>query len=160
MVSKKSGFCFCAYVGHAIKNLDVNETPAMPTFALCPMKCEWLLLKHRQSLSKGQMFMLVWRTHFYLENMYPYAGFHASTSFLGPTLINNTFLNTGDDGIAIHGRYYLVIAVQTSDPPLHRSFIALLSHRTAAGLSNTFCFPCIALHVEQPSHLSVKLKVW
>ncbi|CAL8472258.1 g11800 [Coccomyxa elongata] len=36
-------------------------------------------------------------------------GFHASGSFIGPTLIGNTFLNMGDDGIAIHGRYYLVV---------------------------------------------------
>ena len=42
------------------------------------------------------------------------AGFHASTSIQGPTLINNTFLNSGDDGIAIHGRYYLVVAVGPS----------------------------------------------
>ncbi|BDA47298.1 hypothetical protein COCOBI_10-1440 [Coccomyxa sp. Obi] len=37
-------------------------------------------------------------------------GFHSSGSFVGPTLIGNTFLNMGDDGIAIHGRYYLVVA--------------------------------------------------
>lgn len=42
------------------------------------------------------------------------AAFHASTAFTGPTLINNTFLNSGDDGIAIHGRYYLVVAVSLS----------------------------------------------
>lgn len=38
-------------------------------------------------------------------------GFHASGSFIGPTLIGNTFINMGDDGIAIHGRYYLVVRV-------------------------------------------------
>lgn len=38
-------------------------------------------------------------------------GFHSSGSFRGPTLIQNTFTNMGDDGIAIHGRYYLVVGV-------------------------------------------------
>ncbi len=39
-------------------------------------------------------------------------GFHSSGSFQGPTLINNYFTNMGDDGIAVHGRYYLVVAVR------------------------------------------------
>ena len=45
---------------------------------------------------------------------------------MGPTLINNTFSNNGDDGIAIHGRYYLVVAVQTYCPSLHSCLHALL----------------------------------
>lgn len=63
-----------------------------------------------------------------LSGCHGIAGFHASTSFIGPNLINNTFLNNGDDGIAIHGRYYLVVAVQTYDPLLHCCLAALLSH--------------------------------
>ena len=62
-----------------------------------------------------------------LTDCHGLAGFHASTSFVGPTLINNTFSNNGDDGIAIHGRYYLVVAVQTHDPLLHRCSAVLLS---------------------------------
>lgn len=38
-------------------------------------------------------------------------GFHAGSGFQGPTLIGNTFLNMGDDGIAIHGHFYLVVGV-------------------------------------------------
>ena len=38
-------------------------------------------------------------------------GFHSSGSFTGPTLIGNTFTNMGDDGIAIHGHFYLVVGV-------------------------------------------------
>jgi hypothetical protein len=39
-------------------------------------------------------------------------GFHAGSAFEGPTLIGNTFIQTGDDGIAIHGHYYLVVGVR------------------------------------------------
>ncbi len=32
---------------------------------------------------------------------------------MGPTLINNFFTNMGDDGIAIHGHYYLIVGVRS-----------------------------------------------
>ena len=44
-------------------------------------------------------------------------GFHASNAFIGPTLVNNLFANMGDDGIAIHGHYYLVVAVRAPPRP-------------------------------------------
>lgn len=43
-------------------------------------------------------------------------GFHSSGSFQGPTLINNLFTNMGDDGIAIHGKFYLVVGVRPCFP--------------------------------------------
>ena len=50
---------------------------------------------------------------------------------MGPKLINNTLLNMGDDGIAIHGRYYLVVAVSLS----HRS-----DHACKARQLRKFCY--------------------
>ena len=54
-------------------------------------------------------------------------GFHSSGSFIGPTLIGNTFLNMGDDGIAIHGRYYLVVAVSHPMLTQHHQMSAIKS---------------------------------
>lgn len=94
------------------------------------------------------------------------AAFHASTSFVGPTLINNTFLNSGDDGIAIHGRYYLVVAVcDPEDPaktlPLHASLYVQGIHPACMAMHNRLLsadwLACIEGNVSQSGHAPVCL---
>ena len=87
------------------------------------------------------------------KTCYEHAGFHASTSFMGPTLINNTILNTGDDGIAIHGRYYLVVAVHTPGPTSHHPLLPCLSAGTSLAAARSVFFKASLLPFMHPRDL-------
>ena len=74
-------------------------------------------------------------------------GFHSSGSFVGPTLINNFFTNLGDDGIAIHGHYYLVVAVRC-----HRVQVKL----PMSAAENISLVPCSPLQTVPATPLSAR----